>query len=116
MLNLIKQYKWYVIFLGFISWTVGVSYIVNGFAHRSIAEDKLELVQRTLEQVQKSTDVKEAVSKAFQENLSFITPKITTINKEIHREIQQNSVYTDCRTTDGVLRQYEQKLDLQQTK
>ena len=36
-----------------------------------------------------------------------------TINKEIQHEISTNTIYRDCKSTDGILREYESKLDLQ---
>lgn len=82
-------------------------------ASKKALEKELALSTEIIQTHIKSEEVKETIDKAFQERLSQLRPQITTINKEIQREIYKEPVYTDCKSTDGVVRNYERKLDLQ---
>lgn len=106
MLNLFNQYKWLVLGVGAILWSMGVWHVASTYTESSYTKEKLAMVEKHQADLAKS-------SKEYQESLAKIKPVITTINKEIQREIQTNTVYSDCKSTDGVVREYERKLDLQ---
>lgn len=106
MLNLFEQYKWPLVGIGVILWSGCVWHIASTYTESSYTKEKLKTLEEHVNVIQK-------MSKEYQESLAALKPKVTTINKEIQREISTNTVYRDCKSTDGVVREYEKKLDLQ---
>ncbi len=113
MLNLFNEYKWIGIGIGAILWSIGVWHVAASYTENSYTKEKLELSHKLEESRAKDTELKTVISKALQESLASLRPQVTTINKEIQREILTNHVYTDCKSTDSLMQQYEHKLDLQ---
>jgi len=106
MLKIFEQYKWLAIGIGVILWSGCVWHIASTYTESSYTKEKLSDLQEHTRQISE-------MSKQFQEDLAALKPKVTTINKEIQHEISTNTIYRDCKSTDGILREYESKLDLQ---
>ncbi len=106
MLNLFNQYKWMALGTGVVVWSVGLWHVASTYTESTYTKERLSSLQKHVDTIQ-------TMSKEYQDSLAALKPKVTTINKEIQREINTNTVYRDCKSTDGVLREYENKLDLQ---
>jgi uncharacterized protein YlxW (UPF0749 family) len=113
MFGVFNTYKWLFVGIGVILWSMSIWHVASTYTESSYTKDKLKLVQEKLDLREKQANEIAELSKKYQENLETLKPKITTINKEIQREILTNNVYHDCKSTDGVVQQYENKLDLQ---
>jgi len=88
MLNLFEQYKWLVIGIGVILWSGCIWHVASTYTESSYTKEKLSVLEKHTAEIQ-------SVSKAYQEVVLKLKPKVTTINKEIQHEISTNTIYRD---------------------
>ena len=109
----LSKYKWLAIGLIWFASLCSASWVTYQVVTKQATQDKLEMAEKIIERKAQDDELKDSISKQLQESLAAIKPEITTINRKIEREVIQNTVYRDCKSTDGVVREYERKLDLQ---
>ena len=76
-------------------------------------KEKLAAQSQALQIVADNKELGTKISEQLKKDISGLAPIINNINKGTEREIITNHVYSDCRTTDGMLDLYNKKLELQ---
>jgi len=107
------KYKWAAYLVAFLLYTFGVWHVTNTYNKASILEDKLTETNAVLKNVQDNNELGKTISGKLQKDLQKYLAGGKTITKEIQREIITNNIYNDCKSTDGVVRNYRQKLESQ---
>lgn len=110
---MLETYRNYILvaFIGIWSW--GVWDISSKVTEHKYQQEKLAVAEELLEQQRFNANLKDSISKDLQEYLATVKPQITTINKEVQREVSTHTVYAECKSTPDIVREYERKLDLQ---
>lgn len=96
-----------------VAYTATVSFATYKWINAGYVKEKLQMAENYIEAQATNNELKSEISKEIQQGLQDYFTKAKPITKEIQRETITNRVYTDCRSTDGVVREYERKLDLQ---
>lgn len=96
-----------------VAYTATVSFGTYKWVKAGYTEEKLALAEDYIKAQASNNELKAEISQEIQQGLQDYFTKAKPITKEIQRETITNHVYTDCRSTDGVVREYERKLDLQ---
>lgn len=105
--------KLFVLIGAIVAYTAFVSLATYKVIDGKYTKEKLEQANAFIEKQNKNDNLKAEISKEVQAGLKRYLDTAKPITKEIQRETITNRVYTDCRSTDGVVQQYERKLDLQ---
>lgn len=103
---LLNKFKWYILVAGLIIWSAGLWHVASTYTDAKYVKQALEIKEH-------NDDLRDHIDKKLQTELAKIKPQITTINNEIQREIQTNTVYRDCKSTDGVMHNYDKLLEAQ---
>lgn len=108
-----ETYRNYILTGVFVIWSWGVWDISSKVTEHEYQQEKLAVAEEILEQQRYNNTLKDSISKDLQEYLATLRPQVTTINKEMQREVSTNTVYAECKSTPDIVREYERKLDLQ---
>lgn len=109
---MLKTYKLYIYAALFLVYSVGLWHVAAQYTESKYVKQALAQSEKLIELTEKNQELASNIDKKLQEGFAKVKPKITTINKEIQREIIENRIYSECKSTDGVVRQFEDKLDL----
>lgn len=101
-----SKYKLFIILGLLAAYSLGVWHVASTYTESSIYKDKLSEAVAALEQNKK-------LSGELQQGLRDYFAKAKPITKEIQRETITNNIYSDCKSTDGVMRGYQDKLNAQ---
>jgi len=105
--------KYGLILVSFILYTLGVIWVTNRVVDYKYTKEKLDIVTQVLDTKIDNDKIAADVSKLVEESINTYMSKSKTITKEIQHEVFTNHVYTDCKSTDGIVQQYQRKLDSQ---
>lgn len=113
MLSLFNRYKWYVLAVGFLVYSVGVWNVSAGIQNAGFTKKELDRTEKILETTISNQQLADAVSKAVQEALAEYNKTAKEQTKELLNEINKDPRYQSCRTSDSVRDNLQRKLDSQ---
>ncbi len=110
---MLNQYKWILILGCFLVYSFGIWHVASKYKESVFLKEKLDMAIEIQEAIEKFNTLNDSISSKVQEELSKIKQKNVAINKEIHNETAKDPVYNSCKSTDGVVQQYRDKLSNQ---
>lgn len=113
ILNLLSKYKWLLIVLLVIIYTIGVANVVTKYVSAGHTEAMLQLEQEKNKALNENLKLRDSFDAKLAQELAKRRPIVNNINKEIQREIQTNTVYRDCKSSDSVRDNYNKLLETQ---
>lgn len=113
MLSLLNKYKWYVLAVAFLVYSVGVWNVSAGIQGARFTEKELTRTEEILKNTVNNQQLAATVSKAVQEALAEYNKTAKEQTKEILDEIAKDPRYQSCRVSDSVRNNIQRKLDSQ---
>jgi len=109
---MLSLYKNYILAGLFIVYSLGVWHVAGTYKEAKYIKENLAQANKVIELTEKNQEIIAGIDKKLQEGFAKIKPQVTTINKEIQREIIENRIYSECKSTPDLVQQFEDKLDL----
>lgn len=113
MLKLFNTYKIYILVVVFGIYSFGLWNVASTYTESKYLNKQLDVAQVIIETTTKNEDIKNSIDQILSDKIGAIKSQTTVINRTIQNEILKDTVYIDCKSNPSVMREYQNKLNLQ---
>lgn len=106
MWALLSKWKWDIVAILFLVYSVGVWHVSGTYATAT-------LVKAELERTQENNTLAKTIVKKLDDTQADYDKKARQATKDIVNELLKDPIYKSCRVTDGVRNAIQRKLDAQ---
>lgn len=108
---MLKTYKLYAFLILGVLYSVAVWHVSHKYHSAGWEKEKADLAQKELKTERANTKLVVEVVTKLEDRLTNLRSTQTTIQQKVIRETIKEPIYTQCITTDGVVRNIEALID-----